>query len=203
MSDRARVLVADDEASIRFVVRETLEAAGHEVVEASGGEAALQALSGQPFDIAFFDIRMPGPSGLELLEQVKALGSDVAVVIITAQNTFENAVEAMKRGALDYLVKPFGMDAVQALVAKVLHTRALERELRSLRREVRPARRAGRPPRRPEPRASSRSSRRSGASRAATSPVLDHRRERHGQGARRARDPPGAARARGAALRRA
>jgi two-component system, NtrC family, nitrogen regulation response regulator GlnG len=136
VSERARVLVADDEASIRYVVRETLEAAGHEVVEASGGEAALAALAAQPFDIAFFDIRMPGPSGLELLEQVKTLGSDVAVVIITAQNTFENAVEAMKRGALDYLVKPFGMDAVQALVAKVLHTRALERELRSLRREV-------------------------------------------------------------------
>ncbi|HVH05984.1 MAG TPA: sigma-54 dependent transcriptional regulator [Myxococcota bacterium] len=136
MSDRARVLVADDEASIRFVVRETLEGAGHEVVEAGGGEAALAALAAQPFDIAFFDIRMPGPSGLELLEQVKALGNDVAVVIITAQNTFENAVEAMKRGALDYLVKPFGMDAVQTLVTKVLHTRALERELRSLRREV-------------------------------------------------------------------
>jgi two-component system nitrogen regulation response regulator GlnG len=57
-------------------------------------------------------------------------------VIVTAQNTFENAVEAMKRGALDYLVKPFGMDAVLALVTKVLRTRALERELRALRREV-------------------------------------------------------------------
>src|SRR4029450_11254898 len=75
-------------------------------------------------------------SGLELLDRVQSLGIDTAIVIITAQNTFENAVEAMKRGALDYLVKPFGMDAVQALVAKVLHTRALERELRSLRREV-------------------------------------------------------------------
>jgi two-component system nitrogen regulation response regulator GlnG len=136
VTERARVLVADDEASIRFVVRETLEGAGHEVVEVASGESALAALAAQPFDIAFFDIRMPGPSGLELLEQVKALGSDVAVVIITAQNTFENAVEAMKRGALDYLVKPFGMDAVQALVAKVQHTRALERELKSLRREV-------------------------------------------------------------------
>jgi two-component system nitrogen regulation response regulator GlnG len=136
MSGRARVLVADDEASIRFVLRETLESAGHEVTEAATGDAALQALSGQPFDVAFFDIRMPGPSGLELLEQVRALGSDVAMVIITAQSTFENAVEAMKRGALDYLVKPFGMDAVQALVTKVLRTRALERELRSLRREV-------------------------------------------------------------------
>ena len=136
MSEAARVLVADDEMSIRFVLRETLESAGHEVVEVASGEAALQALAAQPFDVAFFDIRMPGPSGLELLEQVRALGSDVAVVIITAQNTLENAVEAMKRGALDYLVKPFGMDAVQALVAKVLRTRALERELRSLRREV-------------------------------------------------------------------
>jgi two-component system nitrogen regulation response regulator GlnG len=132
----ARVLVADDEMSIRFVLRETLESAGHEVVEAASGEAALQALSARPFDVAFFDIRMPGPSGLELLDQVRNLGSDVAVVIITAQSTLENAVEAMKRGALDYLVKPFGMDAVQALVAKVLRTRALERELRSLRREV-------------------------------------------------------------------
>jgi DNA-binding NtrC family response regulator len=136
MSERARVLIADDEASIRFVLRETLESAGHDVVEVASGEAALQALAAQPFDIAFFDIRMPGPSGLELLDPVRALGSDVAVVIITAQSTFENAVEAMKRGALDYLVKPFGMDAVQALVAKVTRTRALERELRSLRREV-------------------------------------------------------------------
>ena len=136
MSERARVLVADDEASIRFVLRETLESAGHEVVEAASGEAALRALGAGPFDVAFFDIRMPGPSGLELLDQVRALGSDVAVVIVTAQNTFENAVEAMKRGALDYLVKPFGMDAVLALVGKVLRTRALERELRALRREV-------------------------------------------------------------------
>jgi two-component system nitrogen regulation response regulator GlnG len=136
VSERARVLVADDEASIRFVLRETLETAGHEVIEASSGDAALQALAGERVDIAFFDIRMPGPSGLELLDQLRATGSDVAVVIMTAQSTFENAVEAMKRGALDYLVKPFGMDAVQALVAKVMRTRALERELRSLRREV-------------------------------------------------------------------
>ena len=136
VSESARVLVADDEASIRFVLRETLESAGHEVVEVASGEAALEALAAGRFDLAFFDIRMPGPSGLELLEQVRTLGSDVAVVIVTAQNTFENAVEAMKRGALDYLVKPFGVDAVLALVTKVMRTRALERELRTLRREV-------------------------------------------------------------------
>jgi two-component system nitrogen regulation response regulator GlnG len=132
----ARVLVADDEASIRYFLRETLEGMGCSVEEAAGGDAALERLVGGAFDLAFLDIRMPGPSGLELLDRVRALGRDVAIVIITAQNTFENAVEAMKRGALDYLVKPFAMAEVQALVTKVLHVRSLEREVGALRREV-------------------------------------------------------------------
>jgi two-component system nitrogen regulation response regulator GlnG len=136
MSERARVLVADDEPGIRFVLRETLAEAGHEVVEAASGDEALAALAAGEFEIAFFDIRMPGPSGLELLDQVKASGSDAAVVIITAQSSFENAVEAMKRGALDYLVKPFGTEEARALVEKALRARALEREVRALRREV-------------------------------------------------------------------
>jgi two-component system nitrogen regulation response regulator GlnG len=95
------VLVADDEPSIRFVVRETLLAAGHDVVEVADGDAALRALSEGAFDVAFCDIRMPGASGLELLERTRAVGNDVAIVIVTAQNTLENVVEAMKRGALD------------------------------------------------------------------------------------------------------
>jgi len=136
MKDSAWVLVADDEASIRFVMRETLEAAGHQVVDVASGSAALEALAAQEFQIAFFDIRMPGPSGLELLDRVRAMRSDVAVVIITAQNTFENAVEAMKRGALDYLVKPFSTESLLPLVDKALRTRALETEVRALRREV-------------------------------------------------------------------
>ncbi|MEE8508101.1 MAG: response regulator, partial [Myxococcota bacterium] len=104
---RARVLVADDEDSIRFVLREALEAEGHAVRVVADGDAALEALAGGGFDLAFLDIRMPGQTGLEILERMQELGLDAAVVIITAQNTFENAVEAMKRGALDYLVKPF------------------------------------------------------------------------------------------------
>ncbi|MCP3984560.1 MAG: sigma-54-dependent Fis family transcriptional regulator [bacterium] len=136
MNDHARVLVADDEPSIRFVLRETLESAGHEVVDVATGEAALEALASQSFDIAFFDIRMPGPSGIELLRHVKTTGNDVAVVIITAQNTLENAVEAMKEGALDYLAKPFSTEEILPLVDKTLRTRALESEVRSLRREV-------------------------------------------------------------------
>jgi len=130
----ARVLVADDEPSIRFVLRETLEEMGCSVVEAASGDAALEALLAGGFEVAFLDIRMPGPSGLELLE--RARGRDAAVVIMTAQNTFENAVEAMKRGALDYLVKPFAMAEVQALVTKALRVRALEQEVSALRREM-------------------------------------------------------------------
>jgi two-component system nitrogen regulation response regulator GlnG len=135
-SDRARVLVADDEASIRFVLREALEEAGHEVVDVDTGDAAWQALAEGKFAIAFLDIRMPGPSGLELLDRLRGSGSDVAVVVITAQNTLENAVEAMKRGALDYLVKPFQMAEVLAAVQKALRTRSQEREVRALRREA-------------------------------------------------------------------
>jgi two-component system, NtrC family, nitrogen regulation response regulator GlnG len=129
-------LVADDEPSIRYVLRETLAELGWEVAEADDGEAALEALASGNHALAFLDIRMPGPSGLELLDRVQSLGLDTAVVIITAQNSFENAVEAMKRGALDYLVKPFGMDEVKALAAKVTRTRELEREVKELRREV-------------------------------------------------------------------
>ena len=135
--DRARVLVADDEPGIRFVLREALETVGCEVVEADSGDAARTELAAGSFDVAFFDIRMPGPSGLELLDEVRALGAGApAVVIITAQHTFDHAVEAMKRGAFDYLVKPFGVSETQLLVDKAMRTRALEREVRKLRREA-------------------------------------------------------------------
>ena len=109
-----RILVADDEASIRFVLREALSEAGHEVVEAADGNEARERLGSQRFDLALLDIRMPGPSGLELLDELSARGNDgPLVVILTAQNTFENAVEAMKRGAFDYLTKPFDLPQVR------------------------------------------------------------------------------------------
>ena len=130
------ILIADDEESIRFVLREALEAAGHEIDEVDNGDSALEALSTGRYQLAFLDIRMPGPSGLDLLERIEALGVNTAAVIITAQNTMENAVEAMKRGALEYLVKPFSLATAVALAEKALRTRALHEEVRQLRREV-------------------------------------------------------------------
>jgi two-component system nitrogen regulation response regulator GlnG len=139
-----RVLVADDESSIRFVLREALTAAGHEVVEAVDGNEARERLSTQRFDLALLDIRMPGPSGLELLDEVAARGADAPlVVILTAQNTFENAVEAMKRGAFDYLTKPFDLPQVEALVEKARVLRGLRGEVAELRRQVGYSFRAG------------------------------------------------------------
>jgi two-component system nitrogen regulation response regulator GlnG len=132
----ARVLVADDEESIRFVLREALEEDGCEVVEVDNGDAAFEALAAGDFQIAFLDIRMPGLTGLELLDRLQAVGSQTAVVIITAQNTFENAVEAMRRGAFEYLVKPFGIADVKAIAGKAARTHQLRDEVRALRREV-------------------------------------------------------------------
>ncbi|MCP4040048.1 MAG: sigma-54-dependent Fis family transcriptional regulator [bacterium] len=134
---RARILVADDEQSIRFVLREALEAEGHSVEEVADGDHALEKLSSGEFDVAFLDIRMPGQTGLELLEHLRTTGSDTAAVVITAESTMENAVEAMKRGALDYLVKPFSLAEAAALAEKSLATRKLKREVKQLRRETR------------------------------------------------------------------
>jgi two-component system nitrogen regulation response regulator GlnG len=132
----ARALIADDEESIRFVLREALEEDGWEVIDVDNGDAAFEALAAGQFQIAFFDIRMPGLTGLELLDHLRTVGSQTAAVIITAQNTFENAVEAMRRGAFEYLVKPFGIAEVKVLAGKALRARQLSDEVRELRREI-------------------------------------------------------------------
>ncbi len=140
----SRILIADDERSIRFVLREALEAAGHEVQEVMDGAEAREILARETFDFAFFDIVMPGASGLELLDEVQSSGPDAPVVVImTAKNTFESAVEAMKRGAFDYLTKPFDLAQVEALVAKAIRLRALRDEVSVLRRQVGDAFRSG------------------------------------------------------------
>ena len=83
----ARILVADDERSIRWVLGEALRADGHDVVEATGGEEALAALGRGDVDLAFVDIRMPEPSGLEVVTRAKAEGCRTTIVVMTAQAT--------------------------------------------------------------------------------------------------------------------
>jgi two-component system nitrogen regulation response regulator GlnG len=139
-----RVLVADDEASIRFVLREALEGMGCAVEEARTGEDARRMLTDEPFDLALLDIRMPGPTGLELLAELASRGTQAPIVVIlTAQQSFEHAIEAMKLGAFDFMTKPFDLAQLRATVEKALRQRDQRDELAELRRRVGEAFRSG------------------------------------------------------------
>src|SRR5437660_7003746 len=95
----ARVLVADDDAAIRLVLRHRLEAAGFAVEEATDSQSALEALRSGRFDVALLDIIMPGIGGLEVLSIARSEKVRTLILVITAASTMNNAVEAMKRGA--------------------------------------------------------------------------------------------------------
>ncbi|MGH7935302.1 MAG: sigma-54-dependent transcriptional regulator, partial [Candidatus Binataceae bacterium] len=115
------VLVADDDPGIRLVLRHRLETAGHVVEEAADSQGALTALLSNRFDVALLDIMMPGVGGLEVLSAARAEKSRTLVIVITAASTMNNAVEAMKRGAHDYLTKPFAnLDLVAAAVRRAV-----------------------------------------------------------------------------------
>ncbi|MBK9294623.1 MAG: diguanylate cyclase [Oligoflexia bacterium] len=101
------IYVVDDEESIRDVLKETFTQAGYQVSAFADAESALEAIKQSPPHLIFSDIRMPGMSGIELLEQVRKLSSDIEFIIMTSHASLETAVNAMKLGAYDYIFKPF------------------------------------------------------------------------------------------------
>ncbi|MDV2496212.1 MAG: sigma-54 dependent transcriptional regulator [bacterium] len=121
-----RVLVVDDEESIRWVLKRGLEHEGYAVATAADGDEALKLFKAKPFPVVFLDIRMPGPSGFEVMDAMKASSPDVFVVIITAQATMENAIAAMKHGAYDYMTKPFNIEEVNCLMDRIGRVRDLK-----------------------------------------------------------------------------
>ena len=129
--------MVDDEESLRWVLKRGLEKKECTVDLAASAEEALALLEQQSYAMAFVDIRMPGMDGLRLLDHVKGPFADLLVVIMTAQNTMENAVAAMKKGAFDYLIKPFNLDEVYLLVEKMREITALRGQLASVTRELR------------------------------------------------------------------
>ena len=138
----AAVLVADDDPAIRLVLRHRLEADGCRVEEAADSQAALEALRNGHFEVALVDIIMPGMGGLEVLSTAKAEGIETLIIVITAASTMNNAVEAMKRGAHDYLTKPFAnLDLVAAAVRRAVeisNQAAKAAELDNLKESVAP-----------------------------------------------------------------
>jgi DNA-binding NtrC family response regulator len=113
-----RVLVVDDEPAVRHGIAQVLSRQGLVVETAADGQQALEILSRQLFGIVLLDIRMPGLDGMEVLRRLRLDYPEIVVIMITAYPTIENAVESMKLGALDYLVKPFRIDELESLVEK-------------------------------------------------------------------------------------
>ncbi len=121
-----KILIVDDEQNMRVALFEALSRNGHEVAVAENGQMALEMIARQPPELVITDIKMPGMDGLELLRQVKALRPELPVVIMTGFATVDTAVEAMKQGAFDYLLKPFPVEVIEETVARVF---ALARRL--------------------------------------------------------------------------
>jgi DNA-binding NtrC family response regulator len=138
MQRRGTVLVVDDEEGVRASVRAILEETC-EVLEAENGEAALEVLAAHDVDLVMLDQRMPGEAGVDVLPRVKALDPTVVVVLATAVREVRTAVEALKRGAYDYLTKPFDVDDIVGLADRALEKRALEREVLCLRSVLTPS----------------------------------------------------------------
>ncbi len=134
----ARILVIDDDTSLREVVRFILADAGHEVLDAADGVQGLALLDKDP-DLVITDIRMPGLDGMEVLARIRERDGEDSppVIVLTAHGTVEQAVAAMKLGAFTYLLKPFAREELKLTVEQALHTRELEADNARLRRILR------------------------------------------------------------------
>jgi DNA-binding NtrC family response regulator len=137
---RGLVLVVEDEAYVRESLGEVLREKGYEVHAVEGVADAVRLLGAAPFDVVLTDFRLRGADALDVLREVQAKAPDVPVVVLTGQGTIASAVECLKNGASDYLLKPADPDALEVALARAVANRALKREVRYLRRAVAPDR---------------------------------------------------------------
>jgi two-component system response regulator HydG len=136
MAETTTVLVADDEVGMRESLVRALRREGFQVVAAEDGTAALEALRRGRVDLLIADLRMPGLDGLDLLRAVKLIAPETEVIVLTGHGTVEEAVDAMKEGAYDFLTKPFDRAPLIRVVRQALERRALILENRSLQRRL-------------------------------------------------------------------
>jgi two-component system response regulator PilR (NtrC family) len=132
-----RVLVVDDEQSMRELLAIMLRQAGYDVSMADGGEAAVEALKSDPFDLVVTDLRMRKLDGLAVLRAAKEHSPRTVVLVVTAFASTETAVEAMKLGAYDYVTKPFKLEELKVTIGNALERRRLKEENQALKRELR------------------------------------------------------------------
>jgi DNA-binding NtrC family response regulator len=131
---KPRILVVDDEEKLRRVIELQLSAAGYDVDKAASAEEGLRLA--ERADLVLTDLKLPGMDGLELLSAIRRQNMQAPVIVMTAFGTIEVAVQAMKSGAVDFLLKPFSLDHLMAVIQKALEVRALRDENRQLREEL-------------------------------------------------------------------
>jgi len=133
-----KIIVIDDEAIMRDGSSRILAKEDMEVVTAENGEAGLEKVKEAPdsFDVMLLDLMMPGMSGMEVLEQVREIAPSLLVIVVTGYATVDTAVEAMKKGAYDFIPKPFTPDQLRIVVHRALEKKALEEEAKRLRKEA-------------------------------------------------------------------
>lgn len=132
----SRILVVDDEDKMRRLLEMALRSLGHEVVQAADGLEALKHFAEGSFDLVLTDLRMPNLDGIGLLRRLREQGNEVPVIVLTAHGNVETAVEAMKMGAVDYIIRPFEMTTVELAVSRALAVEHVQQENRFLREEV-------------------------------------------------------------------
>jgi two-component system response regulator PilR (NtrC family) len=125
---KPRILVVDDEGSMREMLRIVLKRDGYDVITAENGRTALAILQGEPVDMLLSDIRMPDVNGVEVLRAAKDVNRDIVAFMMTAFASTETAVEALRLGAVDYLTKPFSMDELRMKVRQHLEVHRLKQE---------------------------------------------------------------------------
>jgi DNA-binding NtrC family response regulator len=131
-----RILVVDDDALSREFLVEAITALGYKPIEAKNGQEALERAQNASPDLLLTDLRMPGMDGLELVKKLRELAPDMPSVMITAQGTIESAVQAMRQGASDFLLKPCTAEAIELVIDRIERTTRLIRENQYLRTEV-------------------------------------------------------------------
>jgi DNA-binding NtrC family response regulator len=139
MEEKGYILIVEDEQDMLYGLRKILSNQGHKVEIAGSGSAGLEKVQKYNFDIVVTDLRMPDVDGMELLRKVKELHSDTIVIVITGYGTVENAVEAMKLGAYDYITKPFDTEHLKIVVQKAMKQISLTNENRYLKQQIKEA----------------------------------------------------------------
>ncbi len=136
MEEKKNILVVDDESIIRDYLKEILKRLGCNIDDAVNGKEAIEKLKNIEYDIIITDIRMPDVSGMDVLKEAKSTLPDCEVLMVTAFGTIENAVEAMKMGAYDYMTKESSLDHLELIIKKTIEHHSLKHENRYLRSEI-------------------------------------------------------------------